>query len=82
MHDFSCADPAEMIHAPLAERTKWLKESEEGRTKMGGMIEELMMEGEARGIKKGEARGRLDTLVSLVRRGLLTLSVAATHRKC
>ena len=38
---------------------------------MGGMIEELMMEGEARGIEKGEARGRLDTLVSLgaTRRG-------------
>ena len=83
MHDFSCADPAEMLHAPLAERTRWLKESEEGRTKMGGMIEELMMEGEARGIKKGEARGRkegrLDTLVSLVKDGLLSLSVAAAR---
>ncbi|MBQ7262444.1 MAG: hypothetical protein IJR14_01875 [Synergistaceae bacterium] len=78
MHDFSCADPAEMIHAPLAERTKWLKESEEGRTKMGGMIEELRAEGRL----EGHEEGRLDTLVSLVKDGLLSLSVAATHRKC
>ena len=46
-----------------------------------------LAEKEAKGIKKGEAlgrkegrkEGRLDTLVSLVRRGLLTLSVAASE---
>ncbi|MBQ7263907.1 MAG: hypothetical protein IJR14_09350 [Synergistaceae bacterium] len=42
-----------------------------------------LAEKEAKGIEKGEARGRkegrLDTLVSLVRRGLLTLSVAASE---
>ena len=46
---------------------------------MGGMIEELMMEGEARGRKEGRKEGRLDTLVSLVKDGLLSLSVAAAR---
>ncbi|MBQ7263068.1 MAG: hypothetical protein IJR14_05040, partial [Synergistaceae bacterium] len=46
------------------------KESEEGRTKMGGMIEELMMEGEARGIEKGEARGRKEGRLDIISRML------------
>ena len=50
-----------------------LRETEEGRMAMGGIIEELCQESEA----KGEAKGKLETICGFVRDGLVSVQDAA-----
>ncbi len=58
MHDFFCVDPDKMWYPVLAKRTRYFKEDERGINEMGSLYERLLSEGEARGLKMGEARGR------------------------
>ncbi|MBD5424495.1 MAG: hypothetical protein HDR44_05195 [Allobaculum sp.] len=49
MHDFNCADPDEMYFSLMAERTRYLKESEEGINQMCEIFEEIREEGRIEG---------------------------------
>ena len=51
-----------------------LRETEEGREDMGSVIEEIRAEC----IAEGEERGKVETLVRLVRDGLVSVQDAAT----
>ena len=39
-HDFRCTDPADMILEPLADRMRFLKNTEKGRAKMSSIVEQ------------------------------------------
>ena len=54
-----------------------LRETEEGREDMGSVIEEIREEIRAECIAEGEERGKLETLVRLVRAGLVDARAAA-----
>ena len=54
-----------------------LRETEEGGMAMGGIIEELCQESEARGKAEGKAEGTLETICRLVRDGLVSVQDAA-----
>ena len=58
-----------------------LRETEEGRKDMGSVIEEIraecIAEGKAEGKAEGIAEGKLETLVRLVRAGLVDARAAA-----
>ena len=81
VHDFRCSNADEMYTQLLAERTRYFKETPEGVSEMCKAMEEMQKtaraEGEAIGIQKGKAEGILETLVSLVKDGILTLAEAA-----
>ena len=55
-----------------------LRETEEGRKDMGSVIEEIRAEGIAEGEERGKLEGKLETLVRLVRDGLVSVQDAAT----
>ena len=55
-----------------------LRETEEGRKDMGSVIEEIRAECIAEGKAEGIAEGKLETLVRLVRDGLVSVQDAAT----
>ena len=44
MHDFSCADPDEMIDKDMAEVTRYYKESEKGVSNMCKVFDEIREE--------------------------------------
>ena len=81
VHDFRCSNADEMYTQLLAERTRYFKETPEGVSEMCKAMEEMQKtaraEGEAIGMQKGKAEGILETLVSLVKDGILTLAEAA-----
>ena len=76
IHDFSCKSSKEMLCQPMAEVTRQFKETEEGRTLMCKEIEEYGNAREKQGRQKGRQEGILDTIISLVRDGLLPVSEA------
>ena len=45
MHDFVCCNPVDMYYQVLAERTRYFKESDEGRKIMGSVVDEIRDEG-------------------------------------
>lgn len=53
MHDFSCASAGEMEIPLMAERTRYLKENQEGVGQMCKVMEDLAKQSEKRGIKQG-----------------------------
>ena len=55
-----------------------LRETEEGRKDMGSVIEEIRAECIAEGEERGKLEGKLETLVRLVRDGLVSVQDAAT----
>lgn len=57
MHDFICADPAAMRCPVLAERARYLKETEEGVCEMDDVGDEIFREGVEAGIEQGLERG-------------------------
>ena len=65
-----------MLCQPMAEVTRQFKETEEGRTLMCKEIEEYGNAREKQGRQKGRQEGILDTIISLVRDGLLPVSEA------
>lgn len=57
MHDFICADPAAMRCPVLAERARYLKETEEGVREMDDVGDEIFREGMEAGLKEGREQG-------------------------
>ncbi|MBQ1871772.1 MAG: Rpn family recombination-promoting nuclease/putative transposase [Lachnospiraceae bacterium] len=53
IHDFFCTEAKDMYNEELANKTKFLKESEEGAKRMGGSIAELLEMGRAEGREEG-----------------------------
>ena len=60
MRDFSCTNADDMSYNELAERVRYLKETEEGIDSMSRTIEEFGKECEAIGLEKGLAEGRTE----------------------
>lgn len=77
IHDFSCRSSKEMLCEPMAYVTHQFKETEEGRTLMCKEIEEYGNVRESKGRQEGRQEGILETIISLVRDGLLSVSEAA-----
>ena len=75
VHDFRCSNADEMYTQLLAERTRYFKETPEGVSEMCKKIEDMRKE-VAEAAKK---EGILETLVSLVKDGILTLAEAAVR---
>ena len=73
VHDFRCSNADEMYTQLLAERTRYFKETPEGVSEMCKAMEEMQKTARAEGKKEGI----LETLVSLVKDGILTLAEAA-----
>ena len=61
----------------LAERTRYFKETPEGVSEMCKAMEEMQKTARAEGEAIGMQKGILETLVSLVKDGILTLAEAA-----
>ena len=69
MRDFSCTNADDMSYNELAERVRYLKETEEGIDSMSRTIEEFGKECEALGLERGLAEGRsegADRMASLM----------------
>ena len=78
MRVFVDAEAYDEARFPDTSRVKRrLRETEEGREDMGSVIEEIREEIRAECIAEGEARGTLETLVRLVRAGLVDARAAA-----
>ena len=60
MHDFRCENPDEMYFDVLAERTRKLKESPEGRKFMDDILEKFRKEAWEKGKTAGEAEGKAE----------------------
>ena len=64
MHDFRATEPGEMHYHLLAERTRYFKETEEGRSAMCKVIEDMrnesFQEGMQQGMQQGIQQGILD----------------------
>ena len=67
IHDFSCTNPDDMRHKQLAERAKFLKESQQGLMKLSSVFEEI------------ENRIRQETLLENIRSLMETLNFTATQ---
>ena len=65
IHDFNCADPDEMYFSLMAERTRYLKESEEGINQMCEIFEEIREEGRIEGFEEGREEGSYDRACSI-----------------
>ena len=57
MHDFSCSNPDEMYNEDMAERSRYLKESEKGVSEMCTIMEDLRQESIEFGMQKGLEKG-------------------------
>ena len=75
VHDLWCTSADDMLNRVLADEVRYMKETIEGRTYMCEVMEKMREESEARGVALGEMR----KLYDLVRKGLLSLSVAAAE---
>lgn len=58
MHDFCCSDAKDMYLEPMAERTRYLKESQKGVAVMCKVFEDILNEGRKEGRKEGREEGR------------------------
>ena len=77
MHDFRCKKSDEMYFDVLAERTKKLKESPEGRRYMGDVMEKLYMEGRADGKVEGKSEGKAEERDERIRALMETMNLTA-----
>jgi len=69
MHDFNCTEADDMHYELMAERTKYLKENPEGVSMMCKAMEDMRND------------TVIETLISLVRKGLITVKDAAVEAK-
>ena len=70
MHDFNCADPDKMYYKILADKTRYLKNSEKGVTEMCKIMEEMRDEFYAEGMEKGGLEQARATAVRLNIKGI------------
>ena len=73
MHDFNCHDARDMNYELLADRTRYLKESQKGVTDMCKSMEDMRN----KAWFDGKAEGKAEVLFALVEDGILSLSHAA-----
>ena len=57
-HDFRCTDPADMILEPLADRMRFLKNTEKGRAKMSSVVEQYARQQAEKAAEKAAAEER------------------------
>lgn len=60
MHDMYCKNPDDMNYKILADEVRYYKEDTKGVKKMCQIMEEIIGEGEERGLKKGRIEGRIE----------------------
>lgn len=70
MHDFGCTSADEMNYPLLADRTRYLKENQEGVGEMCKLIEDMRMEERAEGIREGMEKGMEKSMVDTAKRML------------
>ncbi len=73
MHDFRCPDADQMYFELLAEKTRYLKESQEGVDSMCAIMEELRNES----LAEGEAKGIIKILAEMIKEDKYTVQEAA-----
>ena len=73
MHDFSCAEPDQMIYEPLAKRTRYFKEEEKGAGSMSRIVEEWCNEA----AKEAEKETQKRIIVKMLSKGVLTVKEVA-----
>lgn len=66
MHDFCCNNAEDMYLEPMAERTRYLKESQKGVEEMCKIFEDILKEGMEKGREEGKELALLASLRSLV----------------
>lgn len=73
MHDFRCSDPDQMYYKILADKTRYLKESQKGVDSMCAIMEDLREQS----LAEGEAKGIIKILAEMVKEGKYTVQEAA-----
>ena len=81
MRDFHCTEPEQMYYNVLKDRVSYFKKTKEGEEIMCRAIEEMRNqereEGRLEGRLEGKIEGKTETMISLVRDGLLAVTDAA-----
>lgn len=64
-HDFRCTDPAGMNLEPLAERMRFLKDTEKGRTQMSSVVEQYARQEAAKAAAEASAKAAAEASANL-----------------
>ena len=72
VHDFKCADPEKMQLAPLADRMRFLKDTEKGRTEMSSVIEQYAKQEAEKAAENAKHATLADVARKLLDTGKLT----------
>ncbi|MGP1575126.1 PD-(D/E)XK nuclease family transposase [Selenomonas sp.] len=70
MHDFRCTQADDMYYDVLAERVRYLKETEEGARNMCEAMEMLTDEAEMRGMERGMEQGKTAVILGMLKEKL------------
>lgn len=70
MHDFRCMQADDMYYDVLAERVRYLKETEEGARNMCEAMEMLTDEAEMRGMERGMEQGKTAVILGMLKEKL------------
>lgn len=81
MHDFKCSDPDDMYDDLLAKSVRYYKKTEGGQMEMCDYIDEQRQKSEAKGVAKGVAIERVNTIDRLIREMHMTLDEACRFMK-
>ena len=73
MRDFHCTEPEQMYYNVLKDRVSYFKKTKEGEAIMCRAIEEMRNQER----EEGRLEGKTETMISLVRDGLLAVTEAA-----
>ena len=74
---FHCAEPEKMYYNVLKDRVSYFKKTKEGEAIMCRAIEEMRNQEREEGRLEGKIEGKTETMISLVRDGLIAVSEAA-----
>ena len=77
LRDFKCRKASEMKSSILADRMRFLKETDEGVAKVCEIMEDFAERYAAKREALGEKNGRLKTVISLIKKGKLSENEAA-----
>ena len=77
MRDFHCTEPEQMYYNVLKDRVSYFKKTKEGEEIMCRAIEEMRNQEREEGRIEGKIEGKTETMISLVRDGLIAVSEAA-----
>ncbi|WP_276840006.1 Rpn family recombination-promoting nuclease/putative transposase [Anaerovibrio lipolyticus] len=77
LRDFKCLNASEMKSSILADRMRFLKETDEGVAEVCEIMEKYGAKREARGEERGEKRGKLMVVIDLLKDGIISEQVAA-----